>query len=265
MTEQPQPTGADLARIALAQYRATAPKNTGPGRKKPTRRRTDRAGGRDPIGLGTVLETLNVDHEWNVGLAGGNLLDQWATLCPMPPGTVQAVAYDPASGRLEVRPASHAYATQLRLLGQQFIGHINAKAGRDVVRDLRVLPVGAVQGPDAHPSSTTGPDGVPEPGPVKTRDIASPGYRQARAAITRTTHGPAAPAGIEEVRARQENALRAHREPETAFTDGMAEVERLEEQERRRNSAEAVHQAALARARGAHKPIRTAFGTRAAS
>ncbi|MEU2549610.1 DciA family protein [Streptomyces roseolus] len=47
-------------------------------------------------------------------------------------------------GRLDLRPDSPAYATQLRLLTVRIIATANEHVGSSAVRALRVLPPGAV-------------------------------------------------------------------------------------------------------------------------
>jgi hypothetical protein len=126
--------------------------------------------GRDPVGLAAVIANLSVDEAWNTALDGGGVIDQWSTLCPQYAEAVQPVAYDTDRGRLDLRPATQAYAAQLRLLGSQLAKQINDKMGRDVVRSIRVLPVGAIT-PARPPASTPAADTPapaenPEPSPA---------------------------------------------------------------------------------------------------
>ncbi|MFD5899073.1 DciA family protein [Streptomyces sp. NPDC060366] len=262
MSDQPhmQPaSGRDLARQALAQYKATAKHNPGaPARKKPRRTRTDRTNGRDPVGFGAVLAGLNVDYEWGVALDGGSILDRWATICPeVFRDTTQPVAFDAGRGRLDLRPGSYPAATQLRLLGGQLAAELNKKLGRGVVRSIRVLPVGAITAPDA-------PQDVQEPpqetGPVITRDTASPGYQRTLQAHREHRGDPDRPANPYVAAAvdRQNQALRDRREPETAFTDAVAAADHLAEKQPA-DSLEASLQAARARAaadRAGREPVR---------
>lgn len=245
MTEQA--SGADLARMALAAARANAKHAPAPAKKTRRSPRPLRGEGRDPQGLGAVLGRLQAEQGWDAGLNGGNLLDQWATIAPTELAvTVQAVAYDPDRGILELRPVSPAYATQIRLFQQQLVAHLNRQLGKPAVRTIRVLAPGA----DHKPA-----DGVLEPetpatpaGPVKTRDTAHPGY-QATLALAlqhRGSHQRVDPYE-EQARARQEAALRAGRQPETEHRDAVWELDRLETA--RVDQAEAVRQAAIARAR----------------
>jgi hypothetical protein len=216
MTDTPQLAGADLARLALQNARAAAKTspNPGPGRGRTKPKRTIRRGdGREPVTLAAALTGLGADLPLDDGVAGGSLLDQWPTLCPQYAGRVEPASYDPASGRLDLRPSSPAYAAQLRLLGGQLAKQINDKTGRPVVRTIRVLPVGHV--PTQQPTTPTVPARQPD-SPAKTRDTASPGYRAAlEAALThRPEHQPTDPYVLEAMQ-RQEAALRANRQPET--------------------------------------------------
>jgi hypothetical protein len=245
MTDTPQLVGADLARMALANARLaakTAPTTT--PRRKP--KRTTRPGGRrEPVTLADAIATLGADLPLKAGVAGGSIIDQWPTLCPQYDGLVQPVAYDETCGRLDLRPSTHAYAAQLRLLGGQLAKQINDKLGRPTVRTIRVLPVGPVDTP-TRPAAATG---QPEPdAPVKTRATASPGYRHAlKAALTHKGTPQTVDPNILEAITRQETALRAHRENVAQFADGVAETERVTGPVLDRS--EAVRRAALARKR----------------
>ncbi|MEW1565793.1 DciA family protein [Streptomyces sp. NPDC093509] len=229
MTDTPQMAGRDLARQALAAYKATA--STAPARPvgRAKKKRVTRAGSaRDPISLAAAITALGADIPMDAGIAGGNVLAQWTTLCPQFAGLVQPVSYDEHTGRLDLRPSSHAYASQLRLLGGQLARRINDKAGRTVVRTIRVLPVGAVD--QAVPAPPVVEEQPAEQAPVKTRDTASPGYQQARQAHLAARQDLAVNMpGVTEAIERQNRFLTnpANREPETAFADAVAEQERL--------------------------------------
>jgi hypothetical protein len=62
---------------------------------------------------------------------------------------------------------------------------------------------------------------------VKTRQTASPGYHRALNALQTTKPDRPANPAIQAAIECQHQALRAHREPETAFTDGQALLEHL--------------------------------------
>jgi len=246
VTDTPSASGADLARMALAAARANAKTAPAPAAKK-TRRttRTARGAGRDPQGLGAVLGKLQAEQGWDAGLGGGNLIDQWQDLCPQYVGLVQPAHYDEGTGRLDLRPASHAYATQLRMLGGQLAKQINDKLGRIVVRTIRVLPVGTIGIPAATDPASDQPAAD---APVKTRETAHPGYQATlHAALTHRPERQPTNPYITEALARQEAALRAGRPDETEHRDAVWEIDRLTAGQV--DQAEAVRQAAIARAR----------------
>lgn len=252
MTDTPQLSGKDLAWQALAAYKATArTQPTTPA--KPTRKRTvRRSDGRDPITLATAITALGANIPLDTGVAGGSILDQWPTLCPQYAGCVQPVHYDETRGRLDLRPGSHSYAAQLRLLGGQLAKQINDKLGRTVVRSIRVLPVGTVPQHDAYTAVYASPSETAQPeAPVKTRENASAGYRAALAAALahKPPREPRNPYIAEAVRA-QEAALRAKRLPESEDRDAYwAQRDAAEKAGPEPGSVDASLAAALARKR----------------
>jgi hypothetical protein len=249
MTDTPQLSGRDLARQALAAYKATArtaPAST-PARAK-TRRTVRTGSGRDPISLASAIAGLGADMPLEDGLAGGSVIDQWPTLCPQYAGLVQPVHYDEHTGRLDLRPGSHSYAAQLRLLGGQLAKQINDKMGRPVVRTIRVLPVGNVATAE---QPAAAPESAATEAPVRTRETASPGYRRTLEAhqAAKADGEPTNPYVVDAIE-RQDRMLSdlRNREPETAFTDAVAELERLTAPTVDR--AEQIRRAAIARKRG---------------
>ncbi|MGW6569715.1 DciA family protein [Streptomyces sp. NPDC054975] len=227
---QPKASGQDLARQALAAYKANRPTTGPPGARRAKRPRVARDGGRDPVGFAALLGQLGAEQGWAQGVRGGSILDRWAELCPQFEGRVQAVAFDPDRGRLDLRPGSDAYAAQLRLLGGQLARQINGKLGSDTVRSIRILPVGALPAPAA-PAPDTSPS--PESGPVRTRETASDGYHRARAVHrehrrTAADETPFARA-VAAARARQDAALIACRLPDDAHSAYLDELERQHE------------------------------------
>lgn len=222
MTDTPQLSGKDLARQALAAYKATARTAPTTGPAKTRRKRTLRTGdGRDPISLAAAIAGLGADVPLDAGVSGGNLIDQWPTLCPQYADTVQPVAYDTERGRLDLRPANYAVASGLRLLGGQLAKQINDKLGKPVVRSIRVLPVGAVQQRDAYTAVYAGPADAPE-APVKTREAAHLGYRATlEAALAHRPERQPTNPYVAEADARQVAALRAGRQSENEHRDAV--------------------------------------------
>ncbi|MEU6016933.1 DUF721 domain-containing protein [Streptomyces sp. NPDC047515] len=252
--------GADLARQALAAYKANAGSTLSP-KRAPRRMHATRTGGREPLGVGDILGQISTEQGWDNdtgNLRGGRINDQWHTLCPQYAGHVEPAGYDAERGRLDLRPGSHAYASQLRLLGGQLARQINDKLGRPAVRSIRVLPVGPLS--NSTPAAEPEPIGQAAPaGPVRTRETASSGYRQALAAAlaNKPDTAPANPyvkAAID----RQNQALTERREPETAFTDAVAALEALTAGQPA-DSLQASIQAALHHKHSGGKAVRRAF------
>ncbi|MEU9703077.1 DciA family protein [Streptomyces sp. NPDC047981] len=226
----PKASGQDLARQALAAYKASRPTGPAPARRSKVQRRAARDGGRDPIGFAALLENLGAEQGWAMGVQGGGILDRWAELCPQYEGRVQAVAFDAERGRLDLRPGSDSYAAQLRLLGGQLCRQINDKLNTETVRSIRVLPVGRLEAPRTR---DTARDDVAraEDEPVRTRESASPGYHRALAVhrehhTAPETNTPFARA-VAKARARQDAALIAKRLPDEEHSEYLAELDRL--------------------------------------
>lgn len=253
MSNQPQASGADLARQALAAYKATSKTTPASKQKKPAKKPV-RGPGREPVTLGGALDRVSTEQGWGAALTVGSVLDRWAELCPQYVDRIQPVHYDPERRVLELRPCSPAYAAQLRLLGGQLAKQINDKVGSDVVRAIKPLPIGAVAGPPPHRPEHAETSVAPV-APVKTRDTASPGYHAALAAIRKkqtTTADALVAAAIE----RQTKT--AAREPETVHTDAQAALDALHAGQELARSDE-VRQAAIRRKHSGDKAVRTAF------
>ncbi|MGW1171999.1 DciA family protein [Streptomyces sp. NPDC002550] len=248
----PELSGVDLARIALQQARAAAKKRGDTVDRAPRRwQQGVRREGREPAGFAAVLHGLMADRAWELPAAGANALNQWpdiaAAVSPRLPDHVQAVAFHPETGQLDLRPDSPAYATQLRLISARIVATVNQAAGTDAVRTVRVLPVGAAPGPRTTQSA---PAAAPEV-PVKTREMASEGFRQALAAHQAARpeqHVDTAIARAAEEQTRALRKLSARAFPEAPASDDQpAPIEAARVQ--RRREAEAAHALALRRAR----------------
>lgn len=247
-------SGVDLARVALHAARKAARKRGDTETRMP-RRRTQRAvkhDGREPTGVAAVLQGLMTERAWAIPAAGGTILDRWpdiaAAVSSRLPEHVQAVAFHAESGQLDLRPDSPAYATQLRLITARIIAAVNHAVGTDAVRIIRVLAAGTASGPrttDPAPQTAAAPQA-----PVKTREVACEGYRQAltahQAARPDRHVDPAITEAIEsQTRALRQLSRRAFPDPDPGDQPSPIEAARAQ----RRRQAAATEAAALRRAR----------------
>ncbi|MFJ2745387.1 DciA family protein [Streptomyces sp. NPDC087440] len=251
----PDLSGVDLARVALRHAREAA-KARGEGSirktKRPARSMTLQRDGRKPTGFGAVLRDLVADRAWDVPAAGGSILDQWpaiaAAVSPNLPAHVAAVAFHAESGQLDLRPDSSAYATQLRLISSRIVTAANDAVGKQAVRTVRVLAPGATT--PAPREAVTAPRKAARPeAPVKTRDMASPGFHRALAAAQAVEPAQRVDSGSSEAIERQNRAMREL--SRRAFPEVAAAAPSPIEQARaqRRRQAAEIHAAALRRAR----------------
>ncbi|MFD8384276.1 DciA family protein [Streptomyces sp. NPDC059679] len=234
-------SGRDLARLALARYKAAAKNRpTTPPKKRAKRSQTHYGSGRDVIGLGSVIAQLSEDREWTTSVAGGNIFDRWPQWCPDLTDKAAPTTYDSDTQQLTLRPATAAAATHLRIIGAQLVTHLQQQGAS--VRTIQVLPPGPLPTPGAAPGSEIRKPA--EEAPVKTRDDACPGYHQTLAAIDHTP-----PAG-QKPRLQRDWGTGEYswlREPEDRFTDAVVAIEAAEAS--RGNDPDAVRQAAIRMAR----------------
>ncbi|WP_432128042.1 DciA family protein [Streptomyces sp. bgisy082] len=177
-------SGADLARLMLQRARQDA-KQRGDDRpgpvRRPKKRPTVQYHGRAPVGLGGAFQSLLADRGWDVPAAGGSILDRWpdiaTTIAPRLAAHTTALAYDSETGQLDLMPDSPAYATQLRLMTPRIIAAANETAGASAVRTVRVRQPGTLPTTPT-PAPTTGKTTAEPAGPVKTREMASEGFRR---------------------------------------------------------------------------------------
>ncbi|MHA7984733.1 DUF721 domain-containing protein [Rathayibacter sp. CAU 1779] len=143
---------------------------TDPGRG---RRRTDRADkrdsrnasqpfdpGREPHGLGRLMDSLADELGWNSPLAKSELMAAWSQVV----GEETAKHSDPVGvegGVLTVRCDSTSWATQLRIMRGELLLHIERRYPDAGVESIRFL------GPDV-PTWKRGPRSVPGRGPRDT-------------------------------------------------------------------------------------------------
>ena len=137
----------------------------GPRRSARTAR-TERSGsqpfepGREPHGLGGVIDSLTDELGWNSPLAKSELIAAWTEVV----GEETAKHSDPVEVEghvLTVRCDSTSWATQLRLMRGELLQHIEKRYPEAGVESIRFL------GPDV-PTWKRGPRSVPGRGPRDT-------------------------------------------------------------------------------------------------
>jgi hypothetical protein len=166
------------------------------------------------MGLGAAITRMMTERGWQPPEEGGSILDQWPTIAPELADKVAAVRFEHDTGTLHLRPATHAYATQLRLYQAQILAKVQQSPSGTAVRTLKILAAGAVV--PAQGDTLSAPEAPREESPVKTRETASPGYRETLdLALGNRPAPPPINPYIEEARQRQIAALRASRQPES--------------------------------------------------
>ncbi|MFF7388795.1 DUF721 domain-containing protein [Streptomyces scabiei] len=160
----PEPSGVDLARVALraakeaARARGEATQQQKQARRGPGLRSGARADGRDPMPLGPAINRLITERGWETPAAVGGVMGRW----PQIVGDDLArrcvpERYDEDERVLHVRCDSTAWATNVRLLAPQLVARLNEDLGHGTVRLLKVHgPVGSARsyGPLRAPGST---------------------------------------------------------------------------------------------------------------
>ncbi|MFD7426762.1 DUF721 domain-containing protein [Streptomyces sp. NPDC059818] len=152
--EPAEPSGVDLARVALraakeqARARGAAAQQKKQARRGGGLRSGARADGRDPLPLGAAINRLITERGWEAPAAVGGVMGRW----PQIVGDDLAnhcvpLRYDedPAERVLTVQCDSTAWATQLRLLAPQLVARLNADLGHGTVRMIKVLGPGGPQ------------------------------------------------------------------------------------------------------------------------
>ncbi|NKI41104.1 DUF721 domain-containing protein [Streptomyces sp. LD120] len=152
-----EPSGVDLARVALRAAKEQARARGDAARQKKQARRGGlrsgaRADGRDPLPLGAAINRLITERGWETPAAVGGVMGRWPQIVGPDlarhcvPVSYQDDAGDPAADRvLTVRCDSTAWATQLRLLAPQLVARLNEDLGHGTVRLIKV------QGPGTGP------------------------------------------------------------------------------------------------------------------
>jgi len=167
MTDQPpknpEPSGVDLARVALRAAKEQARARGAAAQQKKQARRGGlrsgaRADGRDPLPLGAAINRLITERGWEAPAAVGGVMGRWSQMVgPEVAQHCEPQRYDEDARVLTVRCDSTAWATQLRLLAPQLVARLNADLGQGTVRLIKVLGPGGPPrryGPLRSPGST---------------------------------------------------------------------------------------------------------------
>lgn len=140
---------------------------TGSPSRRRTRVRPDEVGGskpftpgRDPRGLGDVVDALASQLGWTSALAQSDLLEGWRELAGEETAK-HAIPDAITDGVLVVRCESTAWATQLRMMRSELLVRIGERFPEADIQSIRF------QGPDA-PTWKRGPRSIPGRGPRDT-------------------------------------------------------------------------------------------------
>ncbi|MEU9520292.1 DUF721 domain-containing protein [Streptomyces sp. NPDC048224] len=148
----PEPSGVDLARVALRAAREAARARGDAAQQKKQARRGGlrsgaRADGRDPMALGSAINRLITERGWETPAAVGGVMGRWPEIVG------EDVAkhcvperYDEDERVLVVRCDSTAWATNLRLLAPTLVARLNEDLGHGSVRMIKVLGPGGPAG-----------------------------------------------------------------------------------------------------------------------
>ncbi|GGP70706.1 DUF721 domain-containing protein [Streptomyces sp. L500] len=160
----PEPSGVDLARVALraakeqARARGAAAQQKKQARRGGGLRSGARADGRDPLPLGAAINRLITERGWETPAAVGGVMGRW----PQIVGEQLALhcepqKYDEDARVLTVQCDSTAWATQLRMLAPTLVARLNDDLGQGTVKTIKVLGPGGPgrrYGPLRAPGST---------------------------------------------------------------------------------------------------------------
>ncbi|ADI08507.1 hypothetical protein SBI_05387 [Streptomyces bingchenggensis BCW-1] len=144
----PEPSGVDLARVALRAAKEQARARGAAAQQKKQARRGGlrsgaRADGRDPLPLGAAINRLITERGWETPAAVGGVMGRWPQMVgPEVAQHCEPQRYDEEARVLTVRCDSTAWATQLRLLAPQLVARLNADLGQGTVKLIKVLGPG---------------------------------------------------------------------------------------------------------------------------
>ncbi len=121
----------DIARELFKAYRTKVRKNNHERDEERTHRD-------DPEKISSILENLSSTKDWQKGLAEGNLFTNWSKIV----GSDIAEHSEPITifeGKLTIRAASTAWATQLRLLESELLKTIQSQSEGAAIESLAII------------------------------------------------------------------------------------------------------------------------------
>lgn len=257
-----EPTGPDLARQALASWKAAAKSRPPAGATKARKKgkRAQYGDGRDPKPVADVLERLAVEYNWRRPSAAGQLMARWEQVAPQGLAALASPErYDPDTRTLHLVAASYPAAAKLRPTAPQIAAALNKAVGADTVAVVKVLQPGSARHRPAEPFPVEAA-AAPPPLPTPTPPVPpSAGYQAALAA--HQAHAASLPATemqqrIKAAAVAHTEALRAKREDLEAHRDAVWFTSDLEEKaaaEREQTRQEAIRRARAEKA--GHGPI----------
>ncbi|RNL83177.1 DUF721 domain-containing protein [Halostreptopolyspora alba] len=145
--EEPAPTGAELARQALAQAKAAArERGASPdGRVRRTRRGRIRPR-HEPQLFGDAVRAWLVEHGWEEQVAVGGVFGRWSEIV----GEFNAQHLRPVSyeaGELVIAADSATMAAHARAMLRDLMRRLNEELGHGTVRSIKVQGPGRGRGP----------------------------------------------------------------------------------------------------------------------
>lgn len=140
---EPQASGADLARQALARARAQARERGGDTRAPRRHRRRGRLRSRDePQMFGDAVRTWLIEHGWQEQVAIGGVFGRWSDIV----GEFNASRLQPESfseGELVVVADSPTMAAQARTMVRPLLKKLNEELGDGTVLAIKVRGPGS--------------------------------------------------------------------------------------------------------------------------
>ncbi|MEX3100222.1 DUF721 domain-containing protein [Streptomyces sp. V2] len=163
-----EPSGVDLARVALkaareqARARGDAARQKKQGMRGAGLRSGARADGRDPLALGAAINRLLTERGWEAPAAVGGVMGRWPEIVGEKLAShCTPQRYDEDERVLVVECESPAWATEVRRLAPALVARLNEDLGHGTVRLIKVLnPGGQVRryGPLRVPGSSRSGD-----------------------------------------------------------------------------------------------------------